>query len=339
MKNNKIIYTQYMLSYTTILFSLYILWCDMSYPENWHPKTTYPNSARDLAWGSASWVAQQQPGRNGAMAHGSGPCKCSWRWWTHWNSGQLHGPPIFRQTQMAQNDRIEINQIITQGLVPVGKGLPHQSCTWTNITCPTRLNGLTTHLRFLRRASKQYGFLLAAWGRYQANPVSMDVWKSYSKACMLPWKIDVSSGFSHLKNGTLLWCLSTGGYHVFLCPGWFTLGAVLKRICRLGISQFRSGSQWQCWKWNSNSTDHGPGIRIKQDNQWLSSMALLMQHSNWMCQSNGAGWGRIHFFAKKKGDGMPPKANAHCSTCCTNSLASNADQTLRLPVQATRKQN
>lgn len=130
-----------------------------------------------------------------------------------------------------------------------------------------------------------------------------------------------------------------------LVPGWFTLGAVLKRICRLGISQFRSDSQWQCWKWNSNSTDHGPGIRIKQDNQWLSSMALLIslgdgvQHSNWMCQSNGAGWGRIHFFAKKKGDGMPPKANAHCSTCCTNSLASNADQTLRLPVQATRKQN
>jgi hypothetical protein len=123
MKKNKIIYTQYMLSYTTILFSLYILWCDMSYPENWHPKTTYPNSARDLAWGSASWVAQQQPGRNGAMAHGSGPCECSWRWWTHWNSGQLHGPPIFRQTQMAQNDRIEINQIITQGLVPVGKWL------------------------------------------------------------------------------------------------------------------------------------------------------------------------------------------------------------------------
>ena len=63
---------------------------------------------------------------------------------------------------------------LLKGSSQLVSGLPHQSCTWANITCPTRLNGLTTHLRFLRWASKQYGFLLAAWGRYQANPVSMD---------------------------------------------------------------------------------------------------------------------------------------------------------------------
>ena len=55
--------------------------------------------------------------------------------------------------------------------------------------------------------------------------------------------------------------------------------------------------------------------------------------SYWMYHSgNGGRWGRIHFSAKKKGEGMPPKANVHCSTCCTNCLASNADQTMRLIV-------